>query len=345
PLSAEWTGPSTWRIRVPVGWGENRIDLESFSMNGSRTGEASLVVTGIENEMPVLARAGELFISEIMYHPADPRLAERAAGYLSAEDFEFIELWNPGSRSVDLRGSLFAGGIDFAFSLQPSLPVAAGERVILARNSAAFAFRYGTGARVVGSYGVQKLRNGGEMVTLKDIHGRTIEALTYDDRAPWPAAADGVGGSLVRRSPNGDPADPFEWKVSLSPNGSPGERDGVIFSGDPTSNEDGDLLPALLEYAFGSSDRIFSNEVLPEWDLASGEPGREFVFFENEWAGDLDYEIEFSSDLVDWAPDRSRWFTLSVESLGQGLARRLVRLNDPPEGGDRDFVRVRVSLR
>src|SRR5436190_453323 len=38
------------------------------------------------------AAAGNLVISEIMYHPADPSAAEIAAGFNGAGDFEYLEL-------------------------------------------------------------------------------------------------------------------------------------------------------------------------------------------------------------------------------------------------------------
>ena len=65
-----------------------------------------------------------LRITKVMYHPAELSAAEQAAGFTSAEDFEFIELRNVGASPLSLAGLKFVDGISFTFN---SGMLAAGE--------------------------------------------------------------------------------------------------------------------------------------------------------------------------------------------------------------------------
>ncbi|MBN2474814.1 MAG: lamin tail domain-containing protein [Pirellulales bacterium] len=64
------------------------------------------------------ASAESLVISELNYNPYAPAAAEEAAGYTDNDDFEFIELGNVGSETIDLTGVEFVDGIAFTFGSQ-----------------------------------------------------------------------------------------------------------------------------------------------------------------------------------------------------------------------------------
>ena len=51
-----------------------------------------------------------LVITELQYHPANPTAAELAAGFSNDDEFEFIELYNAGNGSLDLRGCVLWTG-------------------------------------------------------------------------------------------------------------------------------------------------------------------------------------------------------------------------------------------
>ena len=152
-----------------------------------------------------------------MYHPAPPTPAEIAAGYIDADDFEFVELVNIGTNPVDLTDAAFTSGITFTF---PTATLAAGARFILVRNFAAFTARH-PGVTVFGVY-AGKLENGGEQLLLLDRANVPILDFTYGDSAPWPVEADGAGFSLTLIDPNASPANAANWRVSVLPNGSAG---------------------------------------------------------------------------------------------------------------------------
>jgi hypothetical protein len=173
------------------------------------------------------ASPANLAISEILYHPAEPSSAEVAAGFDDSEDFEFVEILNTGTKAVDLHGVYFYGAITFDFTGVPTgRTLAPGARLLVVADLDAFQFRYGSGKPVAGQYSGQ-LNNAGENLVLYTPAETVIRGVDYSDAAPWPAAADGAGHSLVRRHPT-DPAGDGNaegWAVSGSIGGTPGTAD------------------------------------------------------------------------------------------------------------------------
>ncbi len=147
----------------------------------------------------------ELVISEIMYHPAD-------------DGAEFIEFANHGEQSIDLTGFAFTDGIEFTFGAGTYIDP--GDFLVLAGSEVDFQARY-PGVAFAGVY-TGRLSNAGEPVEFADARDRILISLTYDDDAPWPSAADGIGYSLVFENSAGDPANPANWRASAALDGSPG---------------------------------------------------------------------------------------------------------------------------
>jgi hypothetical protein len=141
-----------------------------------------------------------------MYNPP-------AEGAVDGDEFEYVELKNLGTTTLDLTGLSFSAGINFSFTNGTKLPP--GGLFLLGRNAAQLAARY-PGLVVNGIY-TGRLDNGGERVAISHPVAGVIVEVTYEDRAPWPVAADGFGFSLVL-------ADTVArtYRVSDSPLGSPG---------------------------------------------------------------------------------------------------------------------------
>ena len=163
---------------------------------------------------------GSLVFSEIMYNPP-------ADGALDGDDYEFIELKNVGTNILDLTGLYFSEGVSFVFTNGTTL--APGQLFLLARNAGALQARY-PGVVVNGVYS-GKLDNGGETLSVSHPHAGVILSVPYDDRAPWPVAADGFGFSLVLAEPATG-----TYRASASRLGSPGAdgglsgREGVVIN-------------------------------------------------------------------------------------------------------------------
>jgi len=157
-----------------------------------------------------------LLVTEIMYHPS-------AATNQNADTFEFIELKNVASTNLELSGVQFTDGISYTFPIGTF--VAPGHFIVLASDPVAFSNRYPS-VHVDGVY-ADKLSNGGEKLTLSHLTGAQIFSVTYDTRPPWPAAADGVGFSIVPVNPNAnpDPNNGINWRASTFIGGSPGVDD------------------------------------------------------------------------------------------------------------------------
>lgn len=163
-------------------------------------------------------------LTELMYHPAAAIVDER----YEADDFEFIELANAGRYRLNLGGVRVSGGVEFTFpeSGDPEDDLAPGGIVLLVKNAAAFATRYGTdGLDVRGEYR-GNLSNAGETVSLVDRLGATLAELSYRDT--WQPLTDGEGYSLEVVDVYRDPSswsEPASWRSSAQIFGSPGQHD------------------------------------------------------------------------------------------------------------------------
>jgi hypothetical protein len=205
-----------------------------------------------------------LRIVELMYNPA------------VSGDFEYIELLNIGASTIDLTGvqlaDFSAGGFTFAGGT-----LAAGERMVVAQDVAAFQSQYPAVTNVAATAYSGSLSNGGEIVTLKDAFGVVLQSFTYGDSTVpnWPVTPDGGGPSLEYTGPLNGQEDPFgandpyenpaNWRASPLPTGSPGS-DGEV----PLLAGDYDLSGTVddLDYAKWKTD--FGTTVVTPGDGADG---------------------------------------------------------------------------
>ncbi|MCP5519600.1 MAG: CotH kinase family protein [Verrucomicrobiales bacterium] len=196
------------------------------------------------------ASAANLVISEFCYRPAEPVEPAETAVTTNRDDFEFIELLNIGEHPIDLGGVAFVEGIFHGFA--PGTLLAPGARLVVARNPAAFAVRYPAAPTPTGPFD-GRLGNDGERLVLRDAAGEVLRDFTYNDRQPWPEAADGEGFSLVliRPETNPDHAQPANWRASMQTGGKPGEADTNHFVGEPAADLNGNGRPDFLDYALG----------------------------------------------------------------------------------------------
>jgi CotH protein/chitobiase/beta-hexosaminidase-like protein/lamin tail-like protein/Fn3 domain-containing protein len=176
------------------------------------------------NEALFTAARQPLIITEIHYHPADPTIADRNAGFDDADQFEFLEFLNSGTDPIALTNLRLTNAVRFSFGSVPML--APGAVALVVKSAAAFVQRYGTGLPVVGEYD-GNLSNGGENLLLLD-GGRTVLDISYGTEPPWPAAADGAGSSLELLDWRGDFNAATNWRASLETHGTPGRVEGAV---------------------------------------------------------------------------------------------------------------------
>jgi hypothetical protein len=175
-----------------------------------------------------------LALTEIMYHAPD-------VGLTNGSEFDFLELKNTGTNTLNLSGLALTAGVTFTFTNGATL--APGAFCVLVRNAAAFATKY-PGVSIRGVYSGD-LDNGGETLTLSHPLGATVFSVKYDDESPWPIMPDGFGYSLVQKNPaNSQAPDRGEnWRASTAVGGSPG-------ADDPTPN----LAPIVINEALTHTD-------------------------------------------------------------------------------------------
>ena len=155
--------------------------------------------------------AQSVVISEVMYDPPG------GSAYAEAE---FLELFNPGSRPIDLSGASFSAGITFTFPSSFSLQSKA--RAVICRNPTVFVARYGSVTGLVaGSYS-GALNNGGETLILNNPSGSILAQLKYGIDGDWPTRPAGQGGSIELVDPSADPVPAANWRASAEYFGSPG---------------------------------------------------------------------------------------------------------------------------
>ncbi|HMJ88684.1 MAG TPA: lamin tail domain-containing protein, partial [Candidatus Acidoferrum sp.] len=162
-----------------------------------------------------------LRVSEIMYHPADPAVDSL---YLE-EDFEFIEIQNTGTNSINLSGAQLGGGVQFTFG---SNTLAPGQFAVVVRNVAGFQSRYGSGIPVAGTF-TGKLNNAGDHLVLTGPVGEPILDFDYGDG--WYPITDGLGFSLVARDSSaavGVWGNSTAWRAASLLGGSPGAADPLL---------------------------------------------------------------------------------------------------------------------
>ena len=144
---------------------------------------------------------GNLSLSEVMYNP------------IGGDAFEYLELLNAGSSEVNLRDAQFDRGITYRFG---NLSLAAGERIVVAKNRESFLSRYGTvGIRLADGQFEGRLKNGGETIALIDGDGDRVFEVDYGDSGDWPGRADGNGSSLEVIDPQLDLNNAANWNSAF----------------------------------------------------------------------------------------------------------------------------------
>ncbi|RME93586.1 MAG: hypothetical protein D6766_07915, partial [Verrucomicrobia bacterium] len=238
------------------------------------------VTLGGPNAGPLV---GPVVISEIHYHPP-------------AGQPEFIELKNITDQPVALydpdhpTNTWRIAGVGFHFPPEVTLP-AQGLLLVTGGDPAAVRAAYGVpeGTPIFGPWD-GNLQDSGERLELQQpgapevvsnevsIPYITVDAVRYNDKAPWPTEPDGNGPSLERRHVDQFGDDPANWRASFGPP-SPGlDNDGnraPIVEAGPAQEQVGAVFPLAIQLAGSAADDGLpeGSQLEVEWSQIDG-PGR-----------------------------------------------------------------------
>ena len=264
---------------------------ESFGRwpNGAGRGVPMVSRTfGAANSGP---RVGPVVISELMYNPPS-----------GSNHLEFIEIANPGALPVNLTRWQIDSGVAYAFPTNTVLP-AGGALVVVsfdpnaASNSALLAsFRsvYGLSGDVplLGPYAGLLDGSGEDLRLLRPDEPPAEEPayypmliedeVGYDDEAPWPLEADGLGASLERVLPAAWGDDPAGW-IAAEPS-TPGDAGEPVATFDLTVvSAHGSPVPSVGSHAIVTNTALSNSVPSPVvaggtrytctgWTLANHDP-------------------------------------------------------------------------
>ncbi len=370
-LRTRTTSPTINEYRQVAGPYNHQLSARGGSIILSRPNDPlnpaagyTAVVTQTYTGVPT-AQQNFLRVTEINFEPAPATPAELAVlpGLVGA-DFEFLEITNTGTASMNLGGAYFDKGVEFIFPAGYTL--AAGARCLIVASQSAFEIRYGTGLPIVGEYG-GALNNGGDTVRLLDSVGEEVLDFHYDNN--WFPLPTGTYRSLVTTSAS--PAataysDYSTWALSAAPNGTPNTGDTaysqvyegwrlakfttaelptVLLPNLPaalTADPDGDGQNNFTEYAFATDPKSQNAAAAPVGSSVTIGPDtfQTITFKRPKNALDVTYTIEASSDLAATSWTALANLTSTATDLGNGQEQVTYRDTVPRQSTDRRFLRA-----
>lgn len=309
-----------------------------------RTDTGTLITSTSWPATPTAAQQS-LRVSEINFAPSPPTAAELAVlpGAIPS-DFEFIELLNTGTATLDLGGAKFTEGV--SLTLPAGTTLAAGQRLVVCANGAAFSLRY-PGIFAIGDW-IGRLDNNGERLQIVDPAGESVLEFSYS--GDWYPAAKTSGQSLVMSEPAttawNDWGVAAHWALSTAPGGTPGSS-GVVppamtyelwkaglpapgntTVGAPSEDTDHDGQSNLMEYALASDPLSGSAGFMPQALQVSLE-GRMYPairYRRTARTSDITVIVQSSGDLASWS-DASTVPAGSPVDNGDGTETLTLRLD------------------
>jgi len=190
------------------------------------------------------------------------------AGTLASSADEWIELYNPGERSINLQDWRLSDGSDIQISLQGS--IAPKMYYLLERSDDRSVADIPADHVYSGT-----LSNAGEILTLRDPIGKVIDCANPKGRA-WPAGERSSRASMERIGGQGSTA---TWGTFNGHHGSGHDVNGNLIQGTPLSQNSVQFPPPPPMWIKG---KIVINEVLIrphfDWEGKGGvDPGDEFI--------------------------------------------------------------------
>ncbi len=156
--------------------------------------------------------------------------------YRSSDDFDpddWVEFYNNSDESVDISGWYFSDSdISHKFIFPSSTILEADSYLVLTKDEAAFSSLFPDVDNTIGDMDFG-LSGDGELIRLYNASGEIVDSLTYNDKAPWPIEADGLGATMALANPGLDNSDGSNWAASTG-HGTPGAANSDVYVGNET---------------------------------------------------------------------------------------------------------------
>jgi hypothetical protein len=201
---------------------------------------------------PLGQQGGAVCINEINYH--------------SATDFDpddWIEIYNSHDQKIDCGGWLLKDDDNSrVYTIPAGTSILADSFLVITRDKSKFTAQFPDIATVAGdlSFG---LNAAGDQVRLYNAAGMLLDSVQYDDEAPWPLQADGLGPTLELKNPQLDNTAAENWQAS-SGHGTPNRRNSAWIAAISNQSE---ILP--LRFWMGQNyPNPFNSATKIEFELA-----------------------------------------------------------------------------
>jgi hypothetical protein len=323
----------------------------------SGTGEWSPIDEVFFSADTIPADASNLVVSEFSYQPGVPVSPAERAISTDPDAFEFIELMNISNRTIDLTGVSLASAVMFAFPSYTLLPP--GGRIVVANNRAAFLQRYAAVAGTInlgGEFDSGTLSNDGERILLTSAITGVIQDFAYDDKSPWPTAADGDGFSLVLIAPQSNPNPKIgaNWRSSMLVHGTPGMSDTMTYAawktlhGVVADNDDPDRdgWNQFAEFGLGTPPDLPAKEcpvTARVITIGNTTYGAIDIHRNPAAADEVAVKVESSVNLADWTADAI--YVGETRSDDGSAAIVTYRTMQPVSANQRIFLRATFMMR
>ena len=230
-------------------------------------------LTGADSSTYTITLTGDINVTAIF--ESDTTLAGSIVineiNYNSAPDFDpedWVEIYNSSNAQIDLTGWYFKDDDDaHIFYLPNGTLIQPNDYILLCKDTTAFKTLFPNVQNYFGNLSFS-LNNDGELIRLFNNNDELVDALTYDDQAPWVTAPDGTGPTLSLKDPLLDNSIAENWGASVG-HGSPGDVNDIAVSVDDDSEND---LP--IEYAL---EQNYPNPFNPTTTIKYSIKSRQFV--------------------------------------------------------------------
>lgn len=156
--------------------------------------------------------------------------------YRSADSFnpeDWVEFYNNSDQDINISDWYFSDSDDAHKFIFPSGTIInANSYLVLTNDDDLFGDLFSGVTNKVGDMDFG-LSGDGELIRLFNASDEIIDELTYNDKAPWPLEADGLGSTISLTNPGFDNSNGSNWAAS-SGHGTPGEENSDV----SVSNED-----------------------------------------------------------------------------------------------------------